>query len=68
MVSGSAADRAGIKVGDIMTEFDGQKLTVENELSGLIRAKSVGQEIKVGLFRDKKPLDVTMKLGEAPNQ
>ncbi len=68
VVSGSAADRAGIKVGDIMTEFDGQKLTVENELSGLIRAKSVGQEIKVGLFRDKKPLDVTMKLGEAPNQ
>ena len=68
VVSGSAADRAGVKVGDILTEFDGQKLTEEETLSKLIRGKRVGDEVKLKVFRDGKTLDLSSKLGEAPNQ
>jgi len=68
VVSGSAADRAGIKVGDILTQFDGQKLTEEDTLSKLIRGKKVGDEVKLKVFRDGQTLDLSAKLGEAPNQ
>jgi len=68
VVSGSAADRAGVKVGDILTQFDGQKLTEEDALSKLIRGKKVGDEVKLKVFRDGQTLDLSSKLGEAPNQ
>ena len=68
VVSGSTADRAGIKVGDIITHLDGQKLTDESGLASFIRTKKVGDSVKVRLFRDGKTLDLTVALGESPNQ
>ncbi len=67
VVRGSAADKAGLEVGDIINEFDGQKLTEDNQLTTLIRAKKVGDQIKVKVYRDKKSLDMNITLGEAPN-
>ncbi|OGD86504.1 hypothetical protein A2164_02410 [Candidatus Curtissbacteria bacterium RBG_13_35_7] len=68
VVSGASADKAGIKVGDILTTFDGQKLTEENTLTKLIRSKNVGDKIKLGVFRDEKTIDIDVVLGEAPNE
>lgn len=68
VVTGSAADKAGLEVGDIINEFDGQKLTEDNQLTTLIRAKKVGDMIKVKIYRDKKSLDLNITLGEAPNE
>lgn len=68
VVTGSAADRAGIEVGDILVEFDGQKLTEEDTLSKLIRGKKVGDDVKLKVFRDGETLDLSAKLGEAPNE
>lgn len=68
VVVGSSADKAGIKVGDIITNFDGQKLTDVNSLSKIIQGKKVGDNIKVRIFRDGKTLDLTLTLGEAPNE
>jgi S1-C subfamily serine protease len=68
VVTGSGADKAGIKVSDIITDFDGQKLTDESTLTTIIRAKKVGDVVKVRIFRDDKTLDLTVNLGEAPNQ
>ncbi len=68
VVKTSAADIAGIEVGDIITEFDGQKLGEENKLTGIIRSKKVGDVVTVKVFRDKKTLDKNITLGEAPNE
>lgn len=68
VVTGSGADKAGIKTSDIITEFDGQKLTDESTLTTIIRTKKVGDVVKVRIFRDDKTLDLTVTLGEAPNQ
>ena len=68
VVKGSAAQDAGIKVGDIITQLDGQKLTEENTLSGFIRTKKVGDSLKVRIFRDGATLDLTAKLKEAPQE
>lgn len=68
VVSGSSADKAGVKVGDIITNFGDQKLTDVNSLSKIIQGKKVGDSIKARIFRDGKTIDVTLTLGEAPNQ
>lgn len=64
----SAADKAGVKVGDIITNFDGQKLTDENTLTSSIRGKKVGDVVGVRVFRDGQTLDFSATLGEAPNR
>ncbi len=68
VVDGSAADRGGIEVGDIIVEFDGQKLDEESQLTDIIRSKKVSDSVRVRVFRDKKTLDFTVVLGEAPNE
>ncbi|OGD94321.1 hypothetical protein A3C33_03120 [Candidatus Curtissbacteria bacterium RIFCSPHIGHO2_02_FULL_42_58] len=68
VVSGSAASDAGIKVGDIVTSFDGQKLTDEASLAKLIRAKKVGDAVKIRVFRNGATLDFAATLKEAPNE
>lgn len=68
VVAKSGADEAGVKVGDIITQFDGTKLTEENTLSKLIRDKKVGDSVKLRIWRDGKTLDLTATLKEAPNQ
>lgn len=68
VVGGSAAEKAGLKVSDIIVEFDGKKLEDDNTLTNIIRSKKVGDSVKVRVFRDDKTLDLTLNLGEAPNQ
>ncbi|MEM3063337.1 MAG: trypsin-like peptidase domain-containing protein, partial [Nitrososphaerota archaeon] len=52
VVDGSAADSAGIKVGDIITAIDGKRLVGTDTLSEVIRSKKVGQSIKLTIWRD----------------
>jgi serine protease Do len=65
VVIDSAADEAGIKVGDIITHLDGQKLTEEVTLSGIIRTKKVGDTLSIRIYREDKTLDLTAILKEA---
>lgn len=68
VVAGSAAASTGVKIGDIITHFDGQKLSDEITLSGLIRDKKVGDIVKIRIYRGGKTLDLDITLGEAPSQ
>ena len=68
VVSGSAAERAGVKVGDIVTQFDGQKMTEDNSLNKIIRSKKVGDSVKIRVFRNGQTLDLTATLGEASSE
>ncbi len=67
VVSGSAADKAGVKVGDIVTELDGKKLTNENALTDIIRGKKVGDSVAIRVYRGGNTLDMSATLGEASN-
>lgn len=68
VVSQSPAEKANITADDIITEFDGQKLSDNNDLSKLIQSKKMGDTVKVRVFRGSQTLDLTVVLGEAPNQ
>lgn len=47
---GSPADKAGIKENDIILEADGQKLTVERTLSGVMKKKKPGDKITLKVW------------------
>ncbi len=65
VVAGSAADKAGIKVGDIIVSADGKKLTDSTTLATVIRSKKVGQTLNLSVWRDGKMIEVAAVLGEA---
>jgi serine protease Do len=60
IVADGPADKAGVKVGDIITQFDGQR--VEDELNELISQKKVGDKVKLNLWRDGQELEVNVVL------
>lgn len=62
--SGSPAEKAGIKVNDIITEIDGVKLADEKNtsLATLINKKKIGDTLKVKLWREDKEMEVDVKL------
>lgn len=65
VVPGSAADRAGIKEGDLILEIDGQRIDAQHMLAALVRQKSVGDRARLKVLSqgEEKVLEVT--LGEA---
>jgi len=66
VASGSPADKAGIKPGDIITEVNGKTLQNAGQLQELIREASVGEKITLTLLRDGKRRTVTVVLQEMP--
>ncbi len=68
VVPGSSADKAGIKQGDVITKFDGQKIDEKTQLSSIIAKKKVGDTIAITLVRDGKPQDIKSVLETAPGQ
>jgi putative serine protease PepD len=63
--AGSAADQAGLKDGDVILEFEGKKVPDANSLIVAIRARNVGDTVKMKVQRGSQTLDVTMTLQAA---
>ena len=61
-VSGSPADKAGIKSGDIITKVDNISLDEHNTLSAVIGRYQVGDSVKLTILRDGKEITLNVKL------
>ena len=61
--SGGAAAAAGLKKGDIVTEFNGVPITSSSDLTAQVRAAAAGSDAKVTYVRDGKDYDVEVTLG-----
>ncbi len=64
VAEGSAADKAGIKSGDIITSVDGKNIQSFGELRAKIATLGAGNKVKIGIFRDGKEIEVTATLQE----
>lgn len=65
VISDSAAEKAGLRQGDIITEFDGQKVTTMSQLKELLAYYKAGQEIEVTFERlgdgyEEKTVTITL--------
>ena len=62
--SGSAADRAGLKVGDIIVSADSTKITSVSELKTVLTGYRSGDIITLDIIRDGVRYNVSLILGE----
>ena len=60
--NGSAAARAGIRPGDVITGFNGSVIGRSAELPPLVGVLAPGSRAKVSLMRDRKPLELVVTL------
>lgn len=61
---GSAAAKAGLKQGDVITEVNGQNVRNPAMLSSYIAIQRVGTEIDLEVYRDGKPMTIRAKIGK----
>jgi serine protease Do len=60
----TAAQKAGIKAGDVITKVDGTAVTSPSELSGAVRAASSKKTYSVELTRERKPQTVSVSVDD----
>lgn len=66
VLKSSPAAKAGLKVGDIVVEADGQKLKDEGkDLIMIINQKKVGELLKLKIWRDGKEIEISATLEES---
>ncbi|HEY6333376.1 MAG TPA: Do family serine endopeptidase [Blastocatellia bacterium] len=61
---GQPADRAGVKPGDIITEFQGQAITDSAQLRNLVAETGPGTTVKLKVWRDNSEIELTATLAE----
>ena len=67
VMKGSAADKAGIKAGDIITSVNGKPVKSFAQLRAAVATNRPGSEITMGVFRNGKTTEVTVKLDSEEN-
>jgi serine protease Do len=58
------AEKAGIKVGDIVTSIDGRSIKDGDDLVSEIASRRPGSTIRLGYLRDGKQADTTVTIGD----
>jgi len=65
---GTPADRAGMKVGDILVAVDGKPVTDSATMLNLIAALVPGQPATLRVVRETRGMDLRVTVGKRPAQ
>jgi serine protease Do len=60
------ATKAGLKIGDVITGFDGHKIYDSSQLPPVVAMTPPGTEAAINIIRDGKPMTLKVKVGEMP--
>ncbi len=64
ITEGGPAEAAGLQVGDIITAFNGTKITSRTELTTLIGRRSIGDTVTLTVYRQGETVEATVTIGE----
>jgi serine protease Do len=64
VVAGGPAERAGLRVGDVVTEFDGKPVDSPKTLGRLVAEQDAGSSVDVTVYRDGEARELAVELGE----
>jgi len=64
VAANSAAEKAGLKRGDVILEFDGEHVRSSRQFTRLVRETPSGRSVKATISRDGKKQDVQLTLAE----
>jgi serine protease Do len=68
ILSGSPAEKAGLKEKDIITKVDDQAIDEDNSLTSVLGRRSVGEEVTLTIVRDGKDQTLRATLEAAPTE
>lgn len=68
LTAGGAAEKGGVKVGDIITKFNGVAITSASELTAAVRQEKAGSKATLQLLRDGNTQSMNVVLGDAAKQ
>jgi serine protease Do len=68
VVPNGPAAKAGIKQGDIIIEYNGQNISDSTQLRNIAAQSKPGTQAKLGLLREGAKMEITVELGERPNE
>ncbi len=64
MTPSGPADLAGIKIGDVIVECEGESVETVDDINKIKNKKSPGEQIKLKIYRKDKYIDINLILGE----
>jgi serine protease Do len=59
---GSPAARAGVKAGDVITQYDGHKVSRSSELPRMVADTPAGRPVPITIVRGGKPVSLSAKI------
>ncbi|HOK79270.1 MAG TPA: DegQ family serine endoprotease [bacterium] len=62
------AEKAGLKPGDIILEFNGRPVAEPKDLQKMVADAKVGETVTLTVWRDKKKISVQIKIAERPEE
>jgi serine protease Do len=68
VTEGSGAEAAGLQPDDVIVAVDGAPVDRSAQLQTRIAEKRPGEEVTIRFYRDSRPEEVRVRLGEAPLQ
>jgi serine protease Do len=63
----TAAERAGVEVGDVIVSFDGKPVMNTRDLRNRVAATAVGSKVEVELIRGGEERTLEVRIGERPS-
>lgn len=60
----SPAEKAGLKVGDVIIKADGRRVETIDELNSIIQRKKKGDKVRLEIVRDKRTMEIEVEVDE----
>lgn len=67
IIPGSPADKAGLREGDIITQFNGKKIADANDLTWEASIAGIGKNVAIQIYRDHKFLTLSTVMAAHPS-
>ena len=64
LTEGGPAEKAKLKVGDVIISVDGKRVETVNDLIDLVQAKAKGTKVKLEILREKKAMTIDVEVSE----
>ena len=68
VMKGSPAEKAGIKQGDVILQFNGKTVEDTGHLRNMVSQTPIGTTVKVRVLRDKKEIEAEVVIAELPKK
>lgn len=68
VISGSPAEKYGLKRGDVILKVDDKEVNSPAELQIAIRSHKAGEKVKLTVWRRGKTIEISVVLGEIPQE